>query len=163
MRLALALLCATLAPSQEDHSKHRHGMAGLGMVDFGNSCNAAAQPPFGKAIALLHSFGYEEARLAFKEAAEADPGCAMAQWGVARTWYHPIWVPPNPEEFRQGSAAVERGLAIPSKTQREREYIEALAIFYKDWQSVDHGTRARAYEQALANLQQRYPDDDEAA
>ena len=163
MRLAIVLFCAALAAAQEDHSKHQHGVAGLGTVNFANTCNAAAQAPFRRGIALLHSFGYEEARLAFYEAAKADPECGIAQWGVARTWYHPIWVPPNPEELKQGSAAIDRALASPNKSQRERDYIEALQVFYKDWQSVDHAARARLYEQALAKLRARYPGDDEAA
>src|SRR5690242_20344782 len=79
----------------QDHSNHKHAVAGLGTVHFPTSCNATAQRAISRAVALLHSFGYEESRLAFTEAAEADPSCAMAFWGVARTWYHPIWAPPS--------------------------------------------------------------------
>jgi hypothetical protein len=112
---------------------------------------------------MLHSFGYEEARLTFLEAAKADAGCGMALWGVARTWYHPIWAPPSAEELKQGDAALDRAQAIGAKTDRERDYIRSLAVFYKDSAAVDHATRAKAYEQALASLSERYPDDDEAA
>jgi hypothetical protein len=111
----------------------------------------------------LHSFGYEEARLAFNEAAKADPTCGIAHWGVARTWYHPIWAPPSPEELKQGKAALDRALATGAKTQRERDYIQALEAFYKDWEKTGHATRAKAYEQALGKVRERYPDDDEAA
>lgn len=163
MRLALLLLGGALAAAQEDHSQHQHAVAGLGTVDFSTSCNAAAQKSISRGAALLHSFGYEEARMAFNDAARADPACAMAHWGVARTWYHPIWAPPSPGELKQGAAALERALAAGAKTGRERDYIEALAVFYKDWQTVDHATRARAYEQALGKVRQRYPGDDEAA
>jgi hypothetical protein len=152
-----------MALPQEDHSQHQHGVAGLGRVDFPASCNAPAQKWISRGVALLHSFGYEEARLAFDEAAKADPSCAIAHWGVARTWYHPIWAPPSPDELKQGAEAINRGLAAAAKTGRERDYISALAVFYKDWQTVDHATRAKAYEQALANLRERHPDDDEAA
>src|SRR5438477_331100 len=82
-------------------------------------------------VALLHSFGYEESRLAFHDAAKADPACSMAYWGVARTWYHPIWAPPSPGELKQGAAALDRALATAAKTGRERGYIDALAVFYK--------------------------------
>src|SRR3954451_14886179 len=116
-----------------------------------------------RGVALLHSFGYEEARLAFQDAAAADPDCAMAYWGVARTWYHPIWALPSPDELKQGSAGIERARSIGTKTARERDYIEALAVCYKDWETVDHGTRARSYEQALDALCRRHPADDEAA
>ncbi len=163
MRLVLLILIGTLAAAQEDHSRHGHAVAGLGTVNFPTSCNASAQKLISRGAALLHSFGYEEARLAFNDAAKADPTCAMAHWGVARTWYHPIWAPPSSEELKQGTAALERALAAGAKTERERDYIQALAVFYKDWQTVDHATRAKAYEQALARVQQRHPTDDEAA
>ncbi|HYO79979.1 MAG TPA: hypothetical protein VES20_01150 [Bryobacteraceae bacterium] len=153
----------SLAFAQEDHSKHAHAVAGLGTVHFPTSCNATAQSSISRAAALLHSFGYEEARLMFTQALKADPSCGIAHWGVARTYYHPIWAPPSPEELKLGSEAVQRALATSAKTRRERDYIDALAVFFKDWQSVDHATRATRYEQALATMQARYPDDDEAA
>ncbi|MBZ5626872.1 MAG: hypothetical protein LAQ69_50585 [Acidobacteriia bacterium] len=78
MRLALLILCAALAGAQEDHSQHQHAVAGLGTVDFPTSCNAAAQKSILRGAALLHSFGYEEARLAFGDAAKEDPACAIA-------------------------------------------------------------------------------------
>jgi hypothetical protein len=163
MRLVLLILGAALAAGQEDHSQHQHAVAGLGTVNFRTSCNTSAQNLMSRAVALLHSFGYEEARIAFDAAAKADPTCAMAHWGVARTWYHPIWAPPSPDELKAGDAALSRALAIGAKTERERDYINALAVFYKDWQTVNHATRAKAYEQALAKVHERHPNDDEAA
>jgi hypothetical protein len=164
MRLALVILCGVFAaPCQEDHSQHKQAVAGLGIVDLSTSCNARAQALISRAAAMLHSFGYEEARLTFREAANADPTCGMAHWGVARTWYHPIWAPPSADELRQGAAALDVALATGAKTERERDYIHALAVFYKDWNTLDHTTRAKAYEQALAKVSERYPGDDEAA
>ena len=163
MRLTLFIFCAVLLTAQEDHSQHQHAVAGLGTVDFPTSCSATAQKSISRAAALLHSFGYEESRLAFNDAAKADPACAMAYWGVARTWYHPIWAPPTPNELSQGRAALDRALGIDAKTSRERDYIQALAVFYKDWQIVDHITRAKNYEVALAEVCVRNPSDDEAA
>lgn len=163
MRFLLLLLGGVLAVAQEDHSRHQHAVAGLGTVNFPTSCNTAAQKLISRGAALLHSFGYEEARIAFNDAAKADPTCAIAHWGVARTWYHPIWAPPSPDELKQAAAALERALATGAKTERERDYINALAVFYKDWQTVDHATRAKAYEQALATVRARHPNDDEAA
>ena len=161
--MALLILGAVLATAQEDHLSHEHVVAGLGTVDFPTSCDASAQKLISRAVALLHSFGYEEARITFYDAAKSDPVCAMAYWGVARTWYHPIWAPPLPEELAQGEAALNRALAKDAKTDRERDYINALAVFYKDWRTVDHVTRARNYEQALAGICARNPGDDEAA
>jgi hypothetical protein len=149
--------------AQEDHSQHQHAVAGLGTVDFPTSCNGAAQKLISRGAALLHSFGYEEARIAFNEAAKADPKCAMAYWGVARTWYHPIWAPPSPDELKQGARALDQALALDAKTERERDYINALAVFYKMWQTEDHATRAKNYERALAAVCERNRNDDEAA
>src|SRR6266496_3308699 len=119
MRLVLLFVFALLATAQEDHSQHQAAVAGLGTVDFPTSCNPAAQKLISRGAALLHSFGYEEARLTFDNAAKSDPTCAMALWGVARTWYHPIWAPPSPEELKQGAAALHQALAVPAKTDRE--------------------------------------------
>jgi len=157
------ILCAVIAIAQEDHSQHQHGVAGLGTVDFPTSCNAAAQKSISRAAALLHSFGYEEARITFNAAAKADPACGMAYWGIARTWYHPIWAPPSSDELKQGAAALDQAQTIGAKTTRERDYIHALAVFYQDWQTVDHVTRAKNYEHALAEVCDRNPTDDEAA
>jgi hypothetical protein len=155
----LLLIFTALATAQE----HSHGVAGLGTVDFPVSCNPAAQKEISRATALLHSFGYEEARVGYQNAAKADASCAMAWWGVSRTWYHPIWAPPSADELKQGVAALARARELDPKTARERGYIESLGVFYKDAATVDHTTRARAYEQALAQLAQRHPEDDEAA
>ena len=164
MRLAIVLLAGALSSAaQEDHSAHHSAVSGLGSVDFPTSCNASAQPAFARGIALLHSFGYEEARLNFAAAAKADPTCGIALWGIARTWYHPIWAPPTTEELKQGATALHQAVATNAKTERERDYISALAVFYKDSDKLDHATRAKAYEHALANVQRRYRADDEAA
>ncbi len=163
MRLTLLILGAALVMAQGNYSQHQHGVAGLGTIDFPTSCNDSAQKFISRAVALLHSFGYEEARIVFNEAAAADPTCAIAYWGVARTWYHPIWAPPSPDELEQGASALERAISIGATSERERDYIDALAAFYKDWQTVDHTTRAKAYEQALAKVCERHPNDDEAA
>jgi hypothetical protein len=164
MRFMLVIFAGALAAiAQEDHSAHHNVVAGLGTVSFSTSCSAPAQQLISRGAALLHSFGYEEARLTFLEAAKADPACGMAHWGVARTWYHPIWAPPSPDELKQGAAALDLALSAGAKTARERDYISSLGVFYKDWQTVDHSTRAKAYEQALARLSKQYPGDDEAA
>jgi hypothetical protein len=162
VRIACLLICVALAAAQEDHSQHQHALI-LGTVEFPTSCNATAQPLISRAVAMLHSFGYEESRRTFADAAKADPACAMAWWGVARTWYHPVWPPPSADQLKQGAAALDRALATDTKSARERDYIQALAVFYKDWQSVDHLARAKNYERALASVADRNPQDDEAA
>ena len=61
-----------------------------GKVNFPISCAPSVQSEFSRGVALLHSFFYEEARRVFTSVAERDPKCAMAQWGIAMTWWHPI-------------------------------------------------------------------------
>ncbi len=163
MRLLLAFCLAALGAAQEDHSQHQHAVAGLGTVDFRTSCSASAQQSISRGAALLHSFGYEEARIAFQAAAAADPACGMAYWGIARSWYHPIWASPTEDELKEGAQSIARASATGAKTARERDYIASLSVFYKDWPSVDHATRAKNYERALSEIAKRYPDDDEAA
>ena len=161
MRLVVLLVLGSVfAQAQEDHAGHQHAVAGLGTVNFPTSCNALAQRSISRAAALLHSFGYEEARIAFEEAAKADPACGIAHWGVARTWYHPIWAPPSPDELKRGRAALDRARQVGAKTQRERDYIHSLDAFYREWQTVDHATRAKAYELALAKVREGHPADD---
>jgi hypothetical protein len=160
----IAFAAAPLVRAQEDHSHHTHGGAAesLGTVHFPVSCKADLQPAFTRAVALLHSFGYEESRNAFAAVAEKDPECGMAQWGIAMTYYHPIWAPPNPAELAAGRAAAEKAASLGAKTDRERGYIAAINAFYSDSDKTDHRTRALAYRAALDDLSRRFPDDHEA-
>ena len=112
---------------------------------------------------MLHSFWYEKASDTFAAVAEKDPTCGMAYWGIAMTYYHQVWQAPGPADLRAGSSSVEKAKLAGARTQRERDYIAAIETFYKDNDKLDHRTRALAYEQAMDQLQARYPDDHEAA
>ena len=163
--LWVALCAVALAPAaraQEDH-QHSHGETEeFGAVRFPTSCRADVSPEFTRGVALLHSFGYEESRRSFDIVAQQDPDCAMAYWGIAMTWYHPIWAPPSPEELAAGKAAAGKAMELGSKTERERGYIAAVRTFYKDSETVSHGPRARAYSEAIEAQSRRFPDDHEA-
>jgi tetratricopeptide (TPR) repeat protein len=135
----------------------------LGTVDFPIACNAEAQQRFNRAVAILHSFWYEEASKAFDSVVQADPGCAMAYWGVAMSQWYPLWYPPSPASLKKGSDAVAKAEALGGKSERERGYIAAIASFYRDSDKLDHRARSQAYEQAMAELYARNPDDREAA
>lgn len=142
-----------------------HGHAGgavFGEAHFPTSCAPAAQQQFDGAVAILHSFWYEEAVKAFTGVTRADPACAMGYWGVAMSHWYPLWYPPSESALKAGAEAVARAEAIGAKTQRERDYVGAIAAFYRDRDKLDHRTRSLAYEQAMAQVHARYPDDREA-
>ncbi len=134
----------------------------LGKVEFAISCGAAVQPQFNRAVALLHSFWYKKAAETFSGIARQDPSCGMAQWGVAMSHYHQLWEAPTAEDLKQGWAAAENAKTVGAKTQRERDYIAASETFYKDFDKLNHRTRALAYEKAMEQVQARYPEDREA-
>ncbi|MGH7064853.1 MAG: hypothetical protein ACREET_12320 [Stellaceae bacterium] len=134
-----------------------------GAVDFVTSCAPAVQPVFKHAVWTLHSFWYPEALKGFTAVAAAEPGCAMAYWGIAMSHWYPLWFPPSPAALKAGSGAVAKAMAAPTKTEREKDYIAAIAAFYRYSDKLDHQTRAVAYEKAMEQVYLRYPDDREAA
>ena len=136
----------------------------LGTVDFKTSCSPAAHAQFNRAVALLHSFALDGAVKGFMEAAHTDPSCGIAHWGMAMAWMgNPLAAPPSARGLKEGGMAVERAKSAGAKTQRERDYIAAIELIYKDADTVPHKTRATAYDRAMEQLSARYPDDREAA
>lgn len=149
----------------------------VGDSHFATSCEPTKE--FDDAVALLHSFFYEEASRRFAAIATHDGGCAMSQWGLAMTLYHPVWTGPTPTELAAGRAAAARAVAIGGRTPREQAYINAIAAFYAgaDGPSADgpvgqschgpiggdHRARALAYEKAMKTLQSDFPGDVEAS
>jgi tetratricopeptide (TPR) repeat protein len=160
-------LCYTQSAGAQEghqHARHQHDRSeNLGRVNFSVSCNPPARRQFNRAVAWLHSFEYEEAEKAFSEVTVTDPRCGMGYWGIAMSHYHTIWTPPNAAELKKGSSAIEKAKAAGSRTQRERDYIVAIEVFYKDADKVDHRTRTFAYSDAMKQLYQRYPSDSEVA
>jgi tetratricopeptide (TPR) repeat protein len=134
----------------------------LGRVNFAVSCTPQAQRQFNRAVAWLHSFEYEEAEKAFTEVTVTDPRCAMGYWGIAMSNYHPLWAPPSPAELQKGSSAIEKAKAAGARTGRERGYIAAIEMFFKDADKVDHRTRTFAYSDAMKQLHAHNPADREA-
>ena len=144
-----------------------------GKVDFPVSCAPAAQAEFTRGVALLHSFFYEEARRIFTDVAAKDPTCAMAQWGIAMTWWHPIWTPPTPDEMSAGKTAIRKAMSMAmTATDRERGFITALNVYYQTPETSPAGPvgqschgpvgprdRVIAYEKAMRKLYEKYPDD----
>ncbi|HJS87759.1 MAG TPA: hypothetical protein VJ779_20085 [Acetobacteraceae bacterium] len=165
---ALALPLIPSAALAHDHDEHAGLTAGqaqgkFGQVNFPVSCGAAAQKQFNQAVAILHSFWYEEALASFKAVADSDPGCAMAYWGQAMSVWYPLWYPPSEASLKAGADAVAKAREIGAKTDRERAYIDAIGAFYQDWDKRDHRTRSLAYEKAMEQVHLAHPDDREAA
>jgi len=134
----------------------------LGRVHFPVSCAPTVQGDFERAVALLHSFWYEEALKAFTAITTNDPGCAMGYWGIAMSVYYPLWAPPSPAMLQTGTAALAKTRGLTA-TPREQDYIAAIETYYRDADKLDHRSRAVAYEKAMGQLFARYPDDREAA
>jgi hypothetical protein len=134
----------------------------LGKVNFETSCNPEAQKLFNQAMLYQHSFWYRASQKIFEDVLKADPECGIAYWGIALSL---LWNPhasPPAKNLAEGAAMIAKGKSIGAKTQRERDYIDALGAMYTDYDKVDHRTRIQAYAKAMEQLAQRYPNDDEA-
>ncbi len=169
--LVVALFCARPTNAQMGHQSHQSHQAEqhrhdpseqLGRVNFKVSCQPAAQQQFNRALAWLHSFEYEEAEKAFTAVTTTDPSCGMGFWGIAISNYHPLWAPPTPAQLQTGAIAAAKAKTIGAPTARERDYISAIEVFYKDATQRDHRTRAFAYRDAMEQLYRRHPADNEA-
>jgi hypothetical protein len=171
MRLAVILLTLTASPLIAQEAEHRHEgpvPERLGKVEFPVSCSAEAQKTFTRGLALLHSFWYAEAEKTFARAAEEDPRCAMAHWGVAMSLFHPVWAAanpaaaPTPAELGRGKAAVATAKALGARTERERDYIAAVEAFYREPEGGSYEARAAAFEASMETVHRRHPEDKEA-
>ncbi len=152
-----AALCPAQPASAQEESDQR-----LGRVHFTISCNDTAQRRFDRAMRYQHSFWYRQAKEIFEDVAKADPECGMAYWGIAMTLLNNPHASTPGSNLPLGLAAIEKAKAVGAKTQRERDYIDALAVMYIDHDKVDHGSRVQAYLLAMEALAARYPEDDEA-
>ena len=135
----------------------------LGTVDFPTSCAASQQAAITRGVALLHDFWYDKAEQQFKDVIAADPACAIAYWGEAMSLWHEIWDRPGEATLQRGLALVQQGQKAGAKTQRERDYLNALAKFYENSAKDSFEMRVAAYSQAMAKLHETYPEDHEAA
>ena len=161
--LLVIFLCHTNSARAQERHPHTHEPSEkLGRVNFPVSCKPQAQRQFNRAVAWLHSFEYEEAEKVFAEVTVTDPRCGIAYWGIAMSNYHPLWASPGAAELKKGWEAIEKGKAIGARTGRERDYMAAIELFYKDSDKLDHRTRALAYSEAMEQLHRRYPSDLEA-
>jgi tetratricopeptide (TPR) repeat protein len=135
----------------------------LGEVRFPVTCTGPAQQEFNRAMALFHSFWFDRAKQSFSKVLELDPSCGMAHWGTSlMSMGNPFTWPSNPLAAKAGAPAAAEAERVGAKSDREREYIAALATFFKDWQATEFRPRALAFEQAMGRLAEHYPKDVEA-
>src|SRR5713226_1985831 len=161
--LFLAYLCSgSLALAAQEHH-HELSTEEVGSVHFLTSCAKGVELSFNRAVALLHSFQYEQARHAFSEISAQDPTCAMAQWGVAMSHYHGLW---DNGDTPAGRLALKKAMEIAASnattTAREKSYVEALAEIYAE-DGKDAAAHSRAFEKKMGEVQTAYPGDSEAA
>jgi tetratricopeptide (TPR) repeat protein len=134
----------------------------LGKVHFETSCNADAQKLFDRGMLYQHSFWYRASQKMFEDTLKADPACGIAYWGIALSLLWNPHIAPPAKNLAEGAAAIEKARTVGFKTEREKGYVDALAVMYADYDKVDHRTRVVAYAKAMEALAQKYPDDDEA-
>jgi len=162
IRTLMAAVVAVSAGTATALGQPGSGAEDLGKVHFATSCKPEAQQRFDRAMLYQHSFWYRASQRTFEDALKADPECAIAYWGIALSLLYNPHVAPPAKNLAEGAAAIEKGKALGAKTQRERDYIDALGAMYTDYDKVDHRTRVLAYLKAMERLAQTYPDDDEA-
>jgi tetratricopeptide (TPR) repeat protein len=157
--LAILYSCTLLADERHNHLDFSQK---LGAVSFSTSCSKASQEAIEHGLALLHSFLFDDAEDQFKVAATEDSACSMAYWGEAIGFYRLLVYRPTPSDMKQGWELVQKAQTLPPKTPRERDYVEALAVFFRVDQR-DYSTRNREYSDAMEKVYKSYPDDQEAA
>lgn len=162
--LASVLMLASSQASLAQHDAHAGDSPVHGEVDFATSCNSDAQAHFDTGLALLHHMMYDQAETAFMAASEADPACAMADWGVAMSVIHPLWGErPSDSALRKGETALERARAANPPTERERAYLGATEPFFRDWEETSYPNQLAAFDTGYRALHEAYPDDVDAA
>jgi len=159
MLLACSFAAVTIAWAQTTEETPEQ----LGRVAFDNSCAPAVQTTFERAVALLHSFWWQEGEKTFRELLERDPNCAIATWGIATILIgNPFATGSTPEQAQRAKEAIGHGRAIGAKTERERLFIEAVAQYYEHFPDRSHGARIKSLSDAFGIVAGRFPEDDEA-
>ena len=148
-----ALLYSTAAPAQEK----------LGNVSFPTSCDPKVQTRFNRAVAMLHSFWFQQGETAFREVLKSDPKCAIAAWGIATILVGNTFAGnATAQDAQKARDAIQRGRLIGAKTERERFYIEAIAEYWDRFAERPHGARMKSLADAFEVVAKRFPKDDEA-
>src|SRR5439155_16149100 len=152
----LTFVCASIVTAQEKTTQQ------LGKVHFPISCSPAAQEQFERGVAMLHSYWFTEGSKTFEAIVREEPSCVMAYWGLAVNLLGNSLVGPPPAKDAQKAWEVLDKAKGEAKTERERDWIEALSAYYRDHDKVSVDDRLLAYTKAMEKMTQRYPDDFEA-
>src|SRR6266478_3119278 len=158
MFFVAGLMAAGIASSAYSQQEEK-----LGTLSFPTSCDPKVQAEFERGVAMIHSFWFLIARRTFEGVLRQDPTCAIAYWGIALDLLNNslATVPPR-ADAEAAWAALEKAREVGAKTQRERDWIEALSAYYRDHDRTPVNVRLAAYNNAMEQLAQRYPDDYEA-
>ncbi len=157
------LLAAAPCYGHDDSKAASKSPEQLGKVAFANSCSAEVQPAFARAVALLHSFWFSEGEKAFRDVLAHDPDCAIAHWGIAAILIsNPYGPGPPPPAVKKAQEAIASGRSRQAATQRERDYLDAVAAYYEEFAARSQSARLKALAAAFGALADRYADDEEA-
>ena len=162
--VAVAVPIGPAAYAQAPDQAHHHGTGQLGKVIFSVTCAPEAQQRFEHAMAVLHSFWWDEGDAAFNRVLEADSRCAMAYWGLAmNAWGNPFAGGPADAGLTRGAEAAAKAASLPGRTPRERGFIAAVAALYRNHDNTSNSTRLQAYADTMARLYGDFPTDTEIA
>ena len=140
------------------------GDPNFGNVSFALSCRYDLRETFNLGLSLIHSFEYAEAEKAFVSILDEDPECLMAYWGTAMSILnHPLSLKQNPESLKRGEALLKVAHTLTPNNDREKDYIDAVSIYFKGWQTLDTQTRKLKYESKMEELYNKYTGDVETA
>ena len=135
----------------------------IGAVNFPVSCTEPAASDVLRGVALVHNMTYLGAETSFTNAIDADPQCAMAYWGLAMSYVHPLWPDaPTEAQFARGLELLTTAQGIDDMTAREAAYIEALLAYYRDGVNRTEGERLTSFEAGWKRVYEDYPEDLEA-
>lgn len=140
------------------------GDPNFGNVSSALSCRYDLRETFNLGLSLIHSFEYAEAEKAFVSILDEDPECLMAYWGTAMSILnHPLSLKQNPESLKRGEALLKVAHTLTPNNDREKDYIDAVSIYFKGWQTLDTQTRKLKYESKMEELYNKYTGDVETA
>jgi Tetratricopeptide repeat len=155
------ILAVTAVASIRLHAKPEDKQ--FGKVNFPTSCAPQVQAAFEKGVALLHSFQYQESEQAFSQVLKSDHSCAIAYWGKAMSLDHQLWEFPSPANMAEGRKDVAEAQELGTRSELERDYIDAAAAFYEDDPKLTNKARVQAYSAAMEKLSRDNPKDSEGA